>query len=175
MFFGFFLSVSTLFVNFSLPRWGFFRHIEKICFSFYIERKLFHFIFFFFYYYTFLYETLKSTLDISISREEFHSLNGLLGIEKNTCRFSFRFLKWIKVVPVAWDNSLVSGSEIWKSKTCPHSTEIFRKYCKHIPWNYCKIAKIFQKVSLILLKCCNNLDMSAQNMTYAIFSKYCQN
>ena len=57
----------------------------------------------------------------------------------------------------------------------PHSTEIFRKYFKNIPWKYCKIAKIFRKLSLILLKYCNNLAMSAQNMTYAIFFKYCQN
>ena len=57
----------------------------------------------------------------------------------------------------------------------PHSTEIFKKYCRNIPWNYCKIARIFQNLSLILLKYCNNLAMSAQNMTYAIFSNYYQN
>ena len=54
----------------------------------------------------------------------------------------------------------------------PHSTEIFRKYCGNILWQYCKISKIFRKLSLILLKYCNNLAMSAQNMTYVIFSKY---
>ena len=26
----------------------------------------------------------------------------------------------------------------------PHSTEILRKYCRNIPWKYCKIAKIFR-------------------------------
>ena len=57
----------------------------------------------------------------------------------------------------------------------PHSTDILRKYYRNIPWKYCKIAKIFQNLSLILLKYCNNLAMSAQNMTYAIFYKYCQN
>ena len=57
----------------------------------------------------------------------------------------------------------------------PHSTETFRKYCKSIPWTYCKIAKLFRNLLLILLKYYNNLAMSAQNMTYAIFSKYCQN
>ena len=55
--------------------------------------------------------------------------------------------------------------------TYPHSTEIFRKYCKNIPWKYFRIAKIFWNLSLIVLKYCNNLVMSAQNMTYAIFSK----
>ena len=57
----------------------------------------------------------------------------------------------------------------------PYNTEIFRKYCKNIPWKYCKITKIFRNPSLMLLKYCNNLAMAAQNMTYAIFSKYCQN
>ena len=57
----------------------------------------------------------------------------------------------------------------------PHSTEIFRQYCKNIPRKYCKIAKIFRNLSLILSKYCKNLAMSAQNMTYAIFAKYCQN
>ena len=57
----------------------------------------------------------------------------------------------------------------------PHSAEIFRKYRKNIPWKYFKIAKIFRNLSLILLKYCNNLAMSAQSMTYAIFSKFCQN
>ena len=70
--------------------------------------------------------------------------------------------KKLKKTTVTWDD-------------CPHSTEIFRKYCKNIPWKYCKIAKIFRNLSLILLKYCNNLVMSAQNMTYAIFFKYCQN
>ena len=56
----------------------------------------------------------------------------------------------------------------------PHSTEIFRQYCRNIPWKYCKIAEIFRNLSLILLKYCNNLAMSAQNMTHAIFYKYCQ-
>ena len=60
-------------------------------------------------------------------------------------------------------------------KMFPHNTKILRKYCKNISWKYCKIAKILRNVSLILLKYCNNLAMSAQNMTYAIFSKYCQN
>ena len=56
--------------------------------------------------------------------------------------------------------------------TLPHSTEIFRKYCKNIPWKYCKIAKIFRNISLILVIHCNNLAMTAQNMTYAIFVKF---
>ena len=55
------------------------------------------------------------------------------------------------------------------------STEIFRKCCKNIPLKYYKIAKIFRNLSLIFLKYCNNLAMSVQNMTYALFSKYCQN
>ena len=54
----------------------------------------------------------------------------------------------------------------------PHSTEIFKQYWRNISWKYCKIAKIFRNVNskcfeLILLKYCNNLAMSAQNMTYA--------
>ena len=52
---------------------------------------------------------------------------------------------------------------------------IFKQFCRNIPWKYCKIVKIFPDLSLILLKYCNNLAMSAQNMTYAIFSKYCRN
>ena len=51
---------------------------------------------------------------------------------------------------------------------------IFRKYCINIPWKYCKISKILRNLSLILLKYCNDLAMSAQNMTYAIFEKYYQ-
>ena len=57
----------------------------------------------------------------------------------------------------------------------PPSTEIFTEYSKNIPWKYCKLTKIFQNLSLIFLKYCNNLDMSEQNMTYAIFSKYYEN
>ena len=55
-----------------------------------------------------------------------------------------------------------------------HSAEIFRQYRRNIPWKYWKNAKIFLNLSLILLKYFNNVAMSAQNMTYAIFSKYCQ-
>ena len=47
----------------------------------------------------------------------------------------------------------------------PNSTEKFGQYCRTIPWKYCKIAKIFRNLSLILLKYCNNLAISAQNMT----------
>ena len=64
---------------------------------------------------------------------------------------------------------------VCEGRKYPHSTEIFRKYCKNIPWKYCKNAKIFRNPSLILYKYCDNLAMSAQNITYAIFSKYCQN
>ena len=63
----------------------------------------------------------------------------------------------------------------YKNHPIPQSTEIFKQYCRNIPWKYCKISKIFRNLSLILLKYCNNLAMSAQNMTYAIFSKSCQN
>ena len=55
-----------------------------------------------------------------------------------------------------------------------HSAEILRQYRRNIPWKDWKNAKIFQNLSLILLKYFNNVAMSAQNMTYAIFSKYCQ-
>ena len=55
-----------------------------------------------------------------------------------------------------------------------HSAKIFRQYCRNILWKYWKNAKIFQNLSLILLKYFNNVAMSAQNMTYAIFSKYRQ-
>ena len=51
----------------------------------------------------------------------------------------------------------------------PHSTERFRQYCRNITWKYCKIAKIFRNLLLILLKYCNNLAMSAQNMTLQYF------
>ena len=57
----------------------------------------------------------------------------------------------------------------------PHSTEIFRTYCRNIPWKYCKIAKIFKKLSIISVNYYNNLAISAQNMIYAILSKYYQN
>ena len=62
-----------------------------------------------------------------------------------------------------------------------------KNYVTHITPKYLEnIVKIFlgsnvrlpQKfwyLSLISSKYCNNLAMSAQNMTYAIFSKYCQN
>ena len=50
-----------------------------------------------------------------------------------------------------------------------------RQYCRNILWKYYKIAKIFRNLSLMLLKYCNNFAMSAQNMVYAIFSKYFQN
>ena len=36
-----------------------------------------------------------------------------------------------------------------------------------------RLPTVFRNQSLILLKYCANLAMSAQNMTYAIFSKYC--
>ena len=71
-------------------------------------------------------------------------------------------------------NTISLDVENWK-KNHPHSTEIFRKYCSDIRWKYCKINEIFWNLSLILLKCCNNLAMFAQNMTYAIFSKDWQN
>ena len=71
------------------------------------------------------------------------------------------------------EKAMFSWTKIF-SRYYPHSTEIFRKYCRNIPWKYCKIAKIFRNLTLILLKYCNNLAMSAQNMAYAIFSKYCQ-
>ena len=75
---------------------------------------------------------------------------------------------------VSFTDPLILKIEI--SVICdPHSTEIFRKYCKNTPWKYCKIAKIFWNLSLMLLKYCNNLATTAQNMMYAIFSKYCQN
>ena len=61
------------------------------------------------------------------------------------------------------------------SRYYSHITEIIRQYYRNITWKYCKIAKIFWNLSLILLKCCNDLAMFAHNMTYAIFSKYCQN
>ena len=57
----------------------------------------------------------------------------------------------------------------------PYSTEIDRKHFRNITWKYCKNAKIFRNLSQILFKYCNNLALSAQNMMYAIFSKYCQN
>ena len=57
----------------------------------------------------------------------------------------------------------------------PHRTKIFKNYFRNIPCKYCKIAKIFRNLLLVLLKYCTNLAVSAQNMTYAIFSKYCQN
>ena len=53
-----------------------------------------------------------------------------------------------------------------------HNTERFRKRFRNIPWKYCKIAKIFRNQSLVLLKYCNNISMSAQNMVCEIFSKY---
>ena len=56
----------------------------------------------------------------------------------------------------------------------PHSTQIFIQFCSNVPRKYCKIAKEFQNLSLIWLKYFNNLALSAQNMKYAIFSKYCQ-
>ena len=65
--------------------------------------------------------------------------------------------------------------QVLNSRPHPHSTEIFTKYCRRITWKYCKSAKIFRNLSLISLKYCNNFTMSAQNMTYVISSKYCQN
>ena len=39
----------------------------------------------------------------------------------------------------------------------PHiAPKIFRQFCRNIPWKYCKFAKIFRNLSLILLKYCNN-------------------
>ena len=73
----------------------------------------------------------------------------------------------ISTVLFDFDNQLIIRN--------PNSIEIFRKYCKNISWKYCKIAKIFRHLSLMLLKYCNNLTVSSQNMTYGIFSKYCQN
>ena len=77
------------------------------------------------------------------------------------------FWSGIHSLPKRWEKVITNDGH-------PHSTEIFRKYCNNIPWKYCKIAKIFRNLSLMLLKYCNNLAMSAQNMMYAIFSKYCQ-
>ena len=69
------------------------------------------------------------------------------------------------------DSLAVPPISFMHTRSDPHSTEIFRQYCRYNPREYYKITKIFRNLSLILLKYSNNLAMSAQNMTYAIFSK----
>ena len=71
--------------------------------------------------------------------------------------------------------NFLESMKVIHNKEIAKSTEVLKKHCKNITWKYCKIAKIFRNLSLMLLKYCNNLPMSAQNMTYAIFSKYFQN
>ena len=118
------------------------------------------------------------SLMIPIGSFLYHSCVLIIPDNSNAMKKNFKSVTWnfeenyIKIFTVTdrfIDTSCVAGSRN------PHSTEIFRKYCKNSPWKYCKIVKIFRNLSLILLKYCNDLAMSAQNMTYAIFSKYCQN
>ena len=58
-------------------------------------------------------------------------------------------------------------------------THIAPKYLENIVkvflGNIVGLRKYFENLSLMLLKYYNNLAMFAQNMAYAIFSKYCQN
>ena len=52
----------------------------------------------------------------------------------------------------------ISQFPYFSEKDSPHSTEIFKKR-RNIPCKWCKIAKIFRNLSLILLKYRNNLAL----------------
>ena len=54
---------------------------------------------------------------------------------------------------------------------CPHSTEIFRKYCGIISFKYGNFDKIFWNLSTILFKCCSNFAVSAYNITCVTFEE----